>query len=419
MNRSHRPAPRISAGPRRLWIPAIHLPHGRELLRPFPYRPSLFKRILKSWSERFLLLCEPQDAIVLPKRPETEYLEFLLGLGMGSENIIVCAGDSDNFASDILNDEKTMSELGRHAGEVHPSSFYIHLEEEREIARRLGRGDAVTHPDLTRMFNSIYFLTRLEEELGTGALKRHQLRSSRFAEAAAPLLESEGTLFVRGNESIGGSQVYLLKTEADIAKVHKKVCRNRQITRYFASKLLETADSWNVQFELAREGVVFLGASRQILENFAHAGNAGDGLAPGDITDTAQPLAQRLWEMGALGTVGIDVISADDKAYAVEINARHNTSTPLIHALRKLSEKENGVRTMFRSFSLDVERDFSFRSFTELAGRENLLTQGGKTGLLPYHFDGCRLGGKLEVAAFAADEDGLDRLLRLLPGAAI
>ena len=133
----------------------------------------------------------------------------------------------------------------------------------------------------------------------------------------------------------------------------------------------------------------------------------------------SQTLAQRLWEMGALGTVGIDVISADGKAYAVEINARHNTSTPLIHALRKLSEKENGVRTMFRSFSLDVERDFSFRSFTELAGRENLLTPGGKTGLLPYHFDGCRLGGKLEVAAFAADEDGLDRLLRLLPGASI
>jgi len=346
-------------------------------------------------------------------------LEFLLSLGMGSENIIVCDGGSDNFAADILNDQKTMSELSRFAGDVHPSSFYIHLEEEREIARRLGCGDAVTHPELTRMFNSIYFLTRLEEELGAAAIKRRQLRSSRFAETALPLLESEGALFVRGNESIGGSQVYLLKTEADIAKTHKKVCRNRQITRYFASKLLETADSWNVQFELTHEGVIFLGASRQLLESHAHTGNVGDGRAPRDIVDTAQPLVRRLWEMGALGTVGIDVIFADDKAYAAEINARHNTSTPLINALRKLSGEKNGIRTMFRSFSLDVERDFGFHSFTELVGRENLLTQGGKTGLLPYHFDACSLSGKLEAAAFAADEDELDRLMRLLSGAAI
>jgi len=365
------------------------------------------------------LLCDPGDAIVLPKRPATKYLEFLSSLGMGTENIIVCDGSSDNFAADILDDEKTMGELSRLAGDIHPSSFYIHLEEEREIARRLGCGDAVTHPALTRMFNSIYFLTRLEEELGAAGIKRRQLRSSRFAESALPLLESEGTLFVRGNESIGGSQVYLLKTEADIEKTHKKVCRNRQITRYFASKLLETADSWNVQFILTREGVTFLGASRQLLESHAHTGNIGNGRAPGDIVDTAQPLVRRLWEMGALGTVGIDVISADGRAYGVEINARHNTSTPLIHALHKLSEKKDTVRTMFRSFSLDVERDFGFRSFTELVGRENLLTRGGKTGFLPYHFDACSLSGKLGVAAFAAEESELNRLLRLLSGAAI
>lgn len=404
---------------RRLWIPAVHLPHGRELLRPFPYRPSLFKRILKCYSERFLLLCERRDSIVLPKRPETKYMEFLLGLGLGTENIIVCDAGSDNFAADILNDETTMSKLSRCADDVHPSSFYIHLEEEREIARRLGREDAVTNPALTRMFNSIYFLIRLEEELEVAAIKRRQIRSSRFAESAAPLLENEGALFVRGNESIGGSQVYLLKTDADIEKAHKKVCRNRQITRYFASKLLEPAESWNVQYELTQDGAAFLGASRQLLENHAHAGNVGDGRAPGDVIDTAQSLARRLWEMGALGTVGIDVIAADDKAYGVEINARHNTSTPLIHALRKLSGKENGIRTMFRSFSLYVERDFNFRSFTELVGRENLLTQDGKTGFLPYHFDACQLSGKLDVAAFAANEAELNRLARLLPETSI
>ena len=403
----------------RLWIPAIHLPHGRELLRPFPYRPSHFKRILKQYAERFLLLCEPQDAIVLPKMPEANYLEFLLTLGMGSENIIVCEGSADNFASDILADKKTLSELCRRAESVFSSSFYIHLEEEREIAIRLGREDVVMHPALTRMFNSIYFLIRLEEELEIDAIKRHQIRSSRFTEAVLPLLEKEGALFVRGNESIGGSQVYLLKTRADIEKTHKKVCRNRQITRYFASKLLEPSDSWNVQFELTQNGVTLLGASRQLLENHAHKGNLGGGLAGDDTLGTARRVVKRLWEMGAAGTIGIDMIVDSGKTYAVEINARHNTSTPLIHALRKLSGKESGKGLQFHSFSIDVARDFSFQSFTDLVGRENLLTPGDKTGLLPYHFAACPLSGKLEVAAFAGNETELTRLVRLASAPAV
>jgi hypothetical protein len=64
-----------------------------------------------------------------------------------------------------------------------------------------------------------------------------------------------------------------------------------------------------------------------------------------------------------------------------------------------------------------VARDFSFRSFTELVGKENLLTPGGKTGFLPYHFEACLLSGKLEVATFAAEESELNRLLHLFSGA--
>jgi len=64
-------------------------------------------------------------------------------------------------------------------------------------------------------------------------------------------------------------------------------------------------------------------------------------------------------------------------------------------------------------------RDFNFRSFTELVGKENLLTPGGKTGFLPYHFEASLLSGKLEVAAFAADEDELNRLVRLVSKAVI
>jgi hypothetical protein len=396
----------------RLRIPAIHLPHGKEVFRPFPYRPSLFKRILKSYAERSLLQCVPQDIIVLPKRPDPEYLEFLLGLGLGSENIIVCDGDRDNFAADILNDEKTMEELSRYADCLIPSSFYIHLEEEREIARRIGREDAVMHADLTRMFNTIYFLIRLEEEMEISSIKRYQLRSSRFAESVAALLEKEGALFVRGNESIGGSQVFTIKTGGDVEKAHKKVYRNRQITRYFASRLLEPLESWNVQYELDRNGCSLLGASRQILEKCAHTGNVAGYDIPYQIMETAREIIDGLYEMGAAGIIGIDLALHEGKACPVEINARHNSSTPLISVLRKIAGEKKSGKVWFQSFSIHTGDDFSFRDFVKLAGRANLLGRSSKSGFLPYHFDSCRFTGNVDVAAFAGEPEELETMVR-------
>lgn len=396
----------------RLWIPAIHLPHGREVFKPFGYRPSIFKRLLKSYAQRSLLQCEPGDTICLPTMPDPDYLEFLLALGLGTQDIICCEGDSANFAEDILNDAKTMKEISRHAELLTPASFYIHLEEEREIARLVGREKAVMHPDLTRMFNTTYFLIRLEEELQVNSIRRHQIRSGRFREPVQALLKKNGPLFIRGNESVAASQVYEVRTEEDVEKVHKKIHRNTQITRYFASRLLEPQQSWNVQYELSRDGCSLYGTSVQLLENRAHTGNFAGDDPPREVLHCAGTVVQRIWEMGATGIFGIDLIMADGIAYPVEINGRHNTSTPLIAVLKKLAGENNNKRIWFHSFTIGVGRDCSFRSFTELVGADKLLTVSGKTGFLPYHIDSCRITGTLDVAAFSDDPHTLERMVK-------
>lgn len=398
----------------RLWIPAIHLPHGKEVFKPFGHRPSIFKRLLKSYAQRFLLQCEPGDAICLPAMPDPDYLEFLLALGLGTEDIICCEGDSANFAADCLSDAKTMREITRRAELLTPASFYIHLEEEREIARLAGREGAVMHPGLTRMFNTTYFLIRLEEELQVNSIRRYQIRSGRFREPVQALLEKHGPLFIRGNESIAGSQVYLVKTREDVEKVHKKIHRNTQITRYFASRLLEPQQSWNCQYDLSRDGFSLYGASAQLWENHAHTGNLAGGDPPREVLHCAGKVVQRIWEMGAAGIFGIDLIMADGAAYPVEINARHNTSTPLIAVLRKLAGENNNERIWFHSFTIGVGRDFTFRSFAELVGNDKLLTVSGKTGFLPYHIDSCRITGVLDVAAFSDDPRRLERMVKSL-----
>ncbi|GMT41664.1 MAG: hypothetical protein IEMM0002_0075 [bacterium] len=401
----------------RLFIPAIHLPHGRELFKPLPYRPAVFKRALKCCAERALLQCGSDDVVVLPARPEENYLDFLTDAGLGTRNIIVCEGKGENFAMDILADKKVMAELSSHTGvtntaRITSTSFYIHLEEEREIARRLGVEGSVMHPSLTRMFNTLYFLCRLEEDLGLHHPGRMQIRSCRFSEPANRLLEKHGALFVRGNESIGGSQVFIIRTLRDVEETVKKISRNRHIIRYFASPYLEISASWNIQYALENGAAVFFGASRQILDGGTHKGNRSGEPAPKGIMEVADLIAGRLADMGAAGMIGIDLVIHEGKTYAVEINARHNTSTPALDVLNRISSHNKNV--VFETFGMDVGHGFTFAAFVKLAGRRKLFDPAVCSGFLPYHFSASRITGRIDVAVFARDAIELKEMTNAL-----
>ncbi|MBI5637295.1 MAG: ATP-grasp domain-containing protein [Nitrospinae bacterium] len=374
----------------RLFIPAVHLPHGREVFKPLPYRASQFRRVLKAYAERALLQCAPEDAIVLAAAPETDYLRFLMDNGMGTERIILCPGAGGNLAADLLGKDFP----GRIDGRGIPN-FYIHLEEEWEIAKTLGARERVMHPALTRMFNTAYFLLRLEEDMAIAAPPRAQVRSSRFAEPVRELLKEHGKLFVRGNESCGGTQTFTVENEEEIAPIVRIIGRNREITRYFASPFLAIDESWNVQYAIGPDGVSALfGASRQIMAGTAHKGNEGGAEIPPAVARLAETTVRRLASMGARGMIGIDFISAGGATYIAEINARENTSTPVIAAAQRAGARH------WRSFKIPVARGFTFAAFAALCGKENLLTAAAGRGLLPFHFAASSLTGWLDVAAY-------------------
>ncbi len=387
----------------RLFIPAVHLPHGREVFKPLPYRASQFRRVLKAYAERALLQCAAEDAIVLAAAPEAEYLRFLMDNGMGTERIILCPGAGGNLAADILGKE-IAGQLG--AG---VPNFYIHLEEEWEIAQTLGARERVMHPALTRMFNTAYFLLRLEEDMNIPAPPRTQVRSSRFAEPVRNLLREHGKLFVRGNESCGGSQTFTLEREGDIAPVVRIIGRNRIITRYFASPFIAIDESWNVQYAIGPDGEpAFFGASRQIMSGTAHTGNEGGGGIPPAVERLAEATVRRLASMGARGILGIDFISAGDATYIAEINARENTSTPVIAAAKKAGAGR------WRSFKIPVARGFTFAAFAALCGKDRLLNAARGRGLLPFHFGASSLTGYLDVAAFGESPEEVTALQSIL-----
>lgn len=400
----------------RLFIPAIHLPNGRDLFRPLPYRPAEFKRVLKSYSERCLLECLPVDTIVLAQMPDDDYLDFLLNQEIGTEKIIECKGPSGNLSQDILENRETMLKLGRAVADAEEVLFYIHLEEEREIASRLAPSVKTMHPDLTRMFNKYSFLLHLCEDLGLPLIDSRQVRSNRFVEPVRRLLRHWGKLFVRGNESVGGSQAFVIESEDAIEEVNRKISRNSRITRYFVFPFLNASQSWNVQYFFGNEGCSLFGTSMQILENgITHKGNVGgEGNPPEEVLTSSGLLAGRLGEMGAKGFIGIDLMEADGGIYPVEINARQNSSTPIL-AVHKRILRENRVKEVFfKTFSIEVPRGFRFGDFAGKVGHENLFDFSSGRGLLPFHFGACGITGKLDVAAFALKPDEIDQLVRVV-----
>ncbi len=398
-----------------LWIPAVHLPHGKELFKNSSFRPKVNKRILKCYGERSLLQCRPGDVIVLANMPQEDYLRFLLDRGIGTEKIIVCGGEHDNLAQDILADDTAMARITEEAKNAEAVRFYIHLEEEYEIARRIGFEEQSMHPALTRTFNTLYFLERLEEDLGIPHIERIQARSSRFYATAAFMLEKHGAVFVRGNESCGGSQAYVMKNESDLKEVEKQIFRNSRITRYYLSPLLDVSESWNVQYEFIKgKNFSLTGASRQILNGgYAHTGNSGGGNPPPGLMECADKCGRRLMEMGAADTVGIDIVSSGGGVFPAEINARQNTSSPAISAYRMLKEKTRG-EILFEIIKLAVPRGTTFADFRKALGEDMLFDPDSGRGVLPYHFDACILTGNLDAAVFARSKEEMESAVNSL-----
>ncbi|MEE8484100.1 MAG: hypothetical protein V3S46_05835 [Nitrospinota bacterium] len=398
-----------------LWIPAVHLPHGKEIFKNSSLRPKANKKLLKCYGERALLQCRPGDAIVLANMPEEDYLRFLLDRGIGAEKIIVCGGEHDNLAQDILADDTVMARIAEEAKNAGAVRFYIHLEEEYEIARRIGFEGQPMHPALTRTFNTLYFLERLEEDLGIPHIERTMARSSRFYGPAASMLEKHGAVFVRGNESCGGSQAYVIRSEGDLKKVEKQIFRNSRITRYYLSPLLDVSESWNVQYEFVKgKSFSLTGASRQILNGgYAHAGNSGGDSPPRGLMECADKFGRRLMEMGAAGTVGIDFVSSGGGVFPVEINARENTSSPAISAYRMLKEKTRG-KILFKIVKLAVPRGTTFADFRKALGEDMLFDPDSGRGVLPYHFDACIVTGNLDAAVFARNKAELESAVNSL-----
>jgi len=256
----------------------------------------------------------------------------------------------------------------------------------------------------------------MEEEIGANSFRRASVRSGRFREPTMKLLQKHGALFVRGNESIGGSQAFIIKTVKDIEETVKVISRNRQITRYFVSPYIEASESWNVQYQLENGRFFLLGASRQMLDETAHKGNRGGKKPPGKIISAAEKIAERLADMGGAGIIGIDMMIYENEVYPVEINARQNTSTPVCHAFNKISGDKKGIR--FETFGVSVRRNFGFTSFVKLAGKKNLFNPSRCHGFLPYHFGASRFTGRIDVAAFANDEAELDGMINKLRRAA-
>jgi hypothetical protein len=227
------------------------------------------------------------------------------------------------------------------------------------------------------------------------------------------LLSAWGKLFIRGNGSVGGAQVFTAESEEDIQRIAKAIGKNQTVTRYFAQKFLDVEESWNVQYLFTGNGRRFVGGTRQLLAGgISHKGNVGGSNCevPKDVRSIAEKIAERLEGMGVAGYAGIDLITTGGSVFPVEINARGNTSTPALTLYNRLREETPGRTLFFTVMEAETPGGIDFTGFAERVGRENLFRRGSSTGIVPYHFGASRVMGKIDTVIFAESQDELDRL---------
>ncbi|MBI4667344.1 MAG: ATP-grasp domain-containing protein [Nitrospinae bacterium] len=312
-----------------LHLPSVHFTRGREI---WPEKSSdylNFERALKRLSRRALLMAGPEDPVILDGQVEENYLGLLRSLGAGGADILtpeVSAGAS--LADDVIKSPGVMEFIRRWQGGVEP---YIMGPVENRIMDMAGKRGGFTNPAVVDLLNDKAFFLRLLEDMGMPFIPSYSGNSDAVASRIRKW--NGGPIIVRGAKSVGGSRVFIARDADEKLALASRVERQGG-GLYVLQPLMDVEESPNLQFYITDNEAILFGQSAQVMSaDLKHTGNLfdihPDGRVRAELLDQGHHLAREAALLGLRGVVGVDFIVTGQtrKVYAVEMNARHNTST--------------------------------------------------------------------------------------------
>lgn len=396
----------------RLHIHNVHFARGHEIWPGTAgKRGDEFRATLKRLSRRALVMAGPDDGVIVDGPVEERYMDFLRGLGAGGSTIThpaVSGGAS--LMDDILKTPETVELVRSWRGPVEP---YIIGKGEERLMTATGREAFSATAEVVELLNDKVFFLRMLEDLGLPIIPNFVGNS----DAASARLRkwNEGPVIARATRSVGGSRVFTASGRARIDLLADQI-EKAGGGLYIIQPLLETISSPNLQFYVTPDEITLFGETSQILVGgLRHEGNYFGRRQAGDFRDEmigqGVMLAKEAVALGYAGTLGVDfIVTNSGEVYAVEINARINTSTSAIWFMNRLFTGDplmmaEGARCAFIRLP-SVSRG---RSGGQWLGALGTLAfdPEKREGIVPYDTG----AGELSAALAARDDDALERLM--------
>ncbi|GAA1930419.1 ATP-grasp domain-containing protein [Streptomyces sodiiphilus] len=357
--------------------------------------------VVNHMDEFALLLAVGKDHVILKSRPDSEYLEYLAGLGLDLPRILVPAvqDPQHTVTQDALDDPALLSVLRGLASEGNRMAVHGVSGPEEDLAAVSGLPVAGPGHTVCKAVNSKVYSRKVAGELGLRQPRGWSCESldelAAAFEAAGDLVDRGGRAVVKEAFGVSGKGISELGSERRRKRILDLI--GRQARRGGGGRLAFVVEEWvdkktelNYQFTISRDGTVhFDGVKEQLTERGVHRGHRmSPSLAPGltgELTAAAGLLGERLAADGYFGVVGVDaMVDPDGGLYPVtEINARNNMSTYQLRLQERLIAP--GRHAMARHYPLRLSTPLSFAETRKLL-RGLLLEHPGGTGVLVNNF---------------------------------
>ncbi|WP_069470609.1 ATP-grasp domain-containing protein [Candidatus Marithrix sp. Canyon 246] len=352
-----------------LFIHTIHLKTGNHLK-------------LQQYPERALLLAEEQDIIILNNYPDTDYLNYLLSIGIGTSNILIPnVKGNQSLSEKILKDQQLLKYLNKQKPLI--LQPYISTAAEAKIAKLINATLNAAPPDLTEQINNKHYLLSISP-----TLKYKTANSATVIAIAKQQIKKHQQIVISGVQSYGGIEISPINNTNDLIKFEN---RNEQ---YLITKKYKTSNSPNIQYQINPNQIQELGITDQILDDkLKYQGNIYPSKSQQlkKIRQDSYNLCQKLQAAGYRGILGIDFIETiDNELFIVDINARTNTSSFGLYVLKKLFPNSYQHKYLKIIPNINIGKAMTFKELTGTIGP--LFNKETGRGMIPYNVGGLKWG---------------------------
>jgi len=318
-------------------VPVLHLPsvrftHGPEIFGVLETDYRKMETGYKRLSSRALLMAGENDAVIMGVAIDAEYLAILKACRSGGAiHIRPVPRNGACLTDDVIKCEATLEFIKSWRGRIEP---YMMTQSEETLGGCLGRRISRCDAAAVDLLNDKSFFIRMLEDLGLPSIDTvvgsSDAISSRLAKHAP------GPVIVRRSRSLGGAGVWVANNASQRGALKKSIERSLYKGVYLLQPLVPAVLSPNLQVYIGDENICLLGETQQILtRSMEHSGNLFDPVEETAVrralVSQSNAIAGEAALMGYRGLLGVDFVVQDNgDVFAVEINARHNTST---HAL--------------------------------------------------------------------------------------